>query len=68
MNSLLFCLSLWLYSGWEDAFIDEMLPRFEKDAGSGYGEGEPFEDVDVDLFTKRSGDDIIENGNSVSIE
>lgn len=54
-------------SGWEAAFIDEMTPRFERGAGSGYAEGETFEDIDLDFFTKRSGDDIIENGNSVSI-
>lgn len=46
--------------------IDEMLPRFEKDEGSSYGEGELFEDIDLDFFVKRSGDDIIENGNNVS--
>lgn len=46
--------------------IDEMLPRFEEDEGSLYGEGEPFEDIDLDFFTKKSGDDIIDNGNEVS--
>eukprot|EP00903_Cladosiphon_okamuranus_P013795 g12838.t1 len=50
--------------GWETAMIDEMRPRFEKDEGSLYGEGEQFQDIDLDFFTKRSGDDIIENGNS----
>eukprot|EP00752_Nemacystus_decipiens_P003738 g3444.t1 len=49
--------------GWESAMIDEMRPRFDKDEGSLFGEGEPFEDIDLDFFTKRSGDDIIENGN-----
>lgn len=44
--------------------IDEMMPRFEQDAGSGYGEGETFADIDLDFFTKKSGDDIIENGNN----
>ena len=46
--------------------IDEMRPRFDKDEGSLFGEEEPFEDIDLDFFTKRSGDDIIENGNNVS--
>lgn len=50
-------------SGWETAMIDEMTPRFEQEAGSGYGEGETFADIDLDFFTKKSGDDIIENGN-----
>ncbi|CAN0154943.1 unnamed protein product, partial [Ectocarpus sp. 12 AP-2014] len=50
--------------GWEAAMVDEMTPRFEGEAGSGFGEGETFEDVDLDFFVKRSGDDIIENGNS----
>lgn len=52
--------------GWEDAFIDEMLTRFERDAGTGFGGGETFEDIDLDFFSKRTGDDIIKNGNSVS--
>lgn len=46
--------------------IDEMRPRFDKDEGSLYGEGERYEDIDLDFFTERSGDDIIENGNNVS--
>ncbi|CAB1112157.1 unnamed protein product [Ectocarpus sp. CCAP 1310/34] len=49
--------------GWEAAMVDDMTPRFEGEAGSGFGEGETFEEVDLDFFVKRSGDDIIENGN-----
>lgn len=44
--------------------VDDMTPRFEGEAGSGFGEGETFGDIDLDFFAKRSGDDIIENGNS----
>ena len=43
-----------------------MLPRFERDAGTGYAEGEPFEDIEFDFFAERSGDDLIEEGNDVS--
>ncbi|CAN0069863.1 unnamed protein product [Ectocarpus fasciculatus] len=50
--------------GWESAMVDDMTPRFEEEAGSGFGEGETFDDIDLDFFVKRSGDDIIENGNS----
>lgn len=46
--------------------IDEMLPRFEKSEGSLYAEGEALDGIDIDFFTKRSGDDIIQNGNEVS--
>lgn len=56
----------WMDRGWEGAFIDEMVPRFERDAGTGYGEGETLEDIDLDFFTKRTANDVIENGNSVS--
>lgn len=52
--------------GWEGAFIDEMVPRFERDAGTGYGEGETLEDIDLDFFSKRTANDVIENGNTVS--
>lgn len=55
-----------MYSGWESGFLEEMEPRFEKEAGSGYGAGEDFEDLNLDYFAKRSGNDIIENGNTVS--
>ena len=54
-------------SGWESALADELMPRFEKDAGSGYAEGEAFDEIDLDFFTERSGNDIIENGNKVGV-
>lgn len=55
-----------LCSGWESALIEELMPRFEKDVGSGYAEGETFDDIDLDFFADRSGNDIIQNGNTVS--
>lgn len=50
--------------GWESALIEELMPRFEKDVGSGYAEGETFDDIDLDFFADRSGNDIIQNGNT----
>lgn len=51
--------------GWESAFRDAMAPRFAKEAGTAYAEGGAFEDIDVDYFAERSGNDIIEKGNKV---
>ncbi|CAM9471831.1 unnamed protein product, partial [Ascophyllum nodosum] len=52
-----------IVKGWESKEVDAMLPRFERDAGTGYAEGEPFEDIEFDFFAERSGDDLIEEGN-----
>lgn len=43
------------------------MPRFERAVGSGYGPGEEYEDVDLDFFTERSGNDMVEKGNRVRL-
>lgn len=41
------------------------MPRFEEEEGSGYADGEVFEEMELDFFAERSGNDIVENGNEV---
>lgn len=53
--------------GWETEYVDAMLPRFEEETGSQYADGETFEDIHVDFFAERSGNDLVEEGNEVRL-
>lgn len=54
-----------MYSGWESKFLEAMKPKFEETEGSGHAEGEAYEDIDLTYFAERSGNDLVENGNTV---
>ncbi|CAM9124531.1 unnamed protein product [Choristocarpus tenellus] len=50
--------------GWESAYLAHQEPRFNRDEGTPYASGGIYGDIDIDYFAERSGNDIIERGNS----